>query len=44
MCLFERAWSLRGFDAVLMDMVERPDWVEELLDRIAAIQIARASR
>jgi len=43
-CLFERAWSLRGFDALLMDMVERPEWVEELLDRIAAIQIALAKR
>ncbi len=44
MCLFERAWSLRGFDGVLMDMIERPEWVEDLLDRIAAIQIALAKR
>ncbi len=44
MCLFERAWSLHGFDAVLMDMIERPEWVEELLDRIAAIQIALAKQ
>ena len=44
MCLFERAWSLRGFDALLMDMLERPEWVEELLDRIAAIQIALGKR
>ncbi len=40
--LFERAWSLRGFDALMMDLVEQPAWVEELLDRIAEIQIALA--
>ena len=28
MCLFERAWSLRGFDALLMDMVQNSEWVE----------------
>ena len=44
MCLFERAWSLRGFDALLMDMLERPEWVEELLDRITQIQVTLARR
>lgn len=44
MCLFERAWSLRGFDALLMDMADRPEWVEELLDRIAEIQVRLARR
>jgi uroporphyrinogen decarboxylase len=44
MCLFERAWSLRGFDATLMDMLERPEWVEELLDRIAEIQLCLCRR
>jgi uroporphyrinogen decarboxylase len=44
MALFERAWSLRGFDALLMDMVERTEWVEELLDRIVEIQTALARR
>jgi uroporphyrinogen decarboxylase len=44
MCLFERAWSLRGFDSMLMDMLENPAWVEELLDRIVEIQIAVAAR
>jgi len=43
-CLFERAWSLRGFDALLMDMLERTEWVEELLDRITEIQAALARR
>ena len=44
MCLFERAWSLRGFDALLMDLVEQPEWVAELLDRITEIQVAVARR
>ena len=44
MCLFERAWSLRGFDALLMDMLERTEWVEELLDRITEIQLSLARR
>jgi uroporphyrinogen decarboxylase len=34
MALFERAWSIRGMTQVLMDMVERPEFVEELLDRV----------
>lgn len=42
--LFERAWSLRGFDALLVDMMDRPAWVEELLERITEIQIALARR
>src|ERR1039458_4379453 len=44
MCLFERAWSLRGFDALLMDMAERPEWVEQLFDLIADIQVRLAQR
>lgn len=44
LCLFERAWSLRGFDALLMDMLDRPEWVEDLLDRITAIQWTLARR
>lgn len=44
MCLFERAWSLRGFDTLLMDLMEDPDWVAELLDRIADIQVAVSKR
>jgi uroporphyrinogen decarboxylase len=34
MALFERAWSIRGMQQVLMDMAVRPALVEELLDRI----------
>lgn len=34
MALFERAWSIRGMMPLLMDMVERPEFVEELMDRV----------
>ena len=44
MCLFERAWSLRGFDTLLLDMADRLEWVEDLLDRITEIQIKLARR
>lgn len=43
-CLFERAWSLRGFEAFLMEMADRPEWVEEILDRITEIQLALVHR
>ncbi len=36
--LFERAWSLRGFDTFLLDMAINPDFVEEVLERITVIQ------
>jgi len=42
--LFERAWSLRGFDQFLMDMVCEPERAAVLLDCIAAIQTALARR
>jgi uroporphyrinogen decarboxylase len=32
--LFERAWTLRGMENLLMDFVERPRFVHELLDAI----------
>jgi uroporphyrinogen decarboxylase len=32
--LFERAWTLRGMEALMTDMVEAPAFVETLLDRI----------
>jgi uroporphyrinogen decarboxylase len=32
--LFERAWSLRGMDRLLVDMCEAPEFVDALLDRI----------
>jgi uroporphyrinogen decarboxylase len=43
-CLFERAWSLRGFETFLMDLALNPAFVEELLERITEIQVALAHR
>ena len=38
--LFERAWTLRGMENLFFDMVERPDFVHELLDRILEWNLA----
>lgn len=37
--LFERAWSMRGMEDLLIDMVEAPEWVEELLDAITEFNL-----
>jgi uroporphyrinogen decarboxylase len=37
--LFERAWTLRGLDTFMMDMVLDPGYAEDLLDRIIEIQL-----
>jgi uroporphyrinogen decarboxylase len=42
--LFERAWSLRGFDTFLLDMAMDPDFVEELLERVLEIQLVLIRR
>jgi uroporphyrinogen decarboxylase len=42
--LFERAWSLRGFETFLLDMALDPDFAEELLERITVIQLALIKR
>ena len=34
-CLFERAWSLRGMENLLIDFIDAPDFVHELLDILA---------
>lgn len=36
MCLFERAWSLRGMENILMDMAADEKFAHELFDRIEA--------
>jgi len=38
--LYERAWSLRGIEPFLMDMIERPAFAHELLDRICEFNLA----
>jgi uroporphyrinogen decarboxylase len=42
--LFERAWSLRGFEQLFVDMGEDPGFVADLLDRITAIQLGLIER
>jgi uroporphyrinogen decarboxylase len=42
--LFERAWSLRGFEQFMLDMALYPGFSENLLERITEIQGALASR
>ena len=34
--LYERAWTMRGMEKLMMDFYDHPDFVRELFDRIAA--------
>jgi uroporphyrinogen decarboxylase len=36
--LFERAWSLRGMEPLMVDMLEAPAFVDELLEAVADFQ------
>lgn len=38
--LFERAWMMRGMPELMVDMLEAPDWVEELLDTLMAFNMS----
>jgi uroporphyrinogen decarboxylase len=38
--LFERAWTMRGMANVFMDMIEAPEFVDELLDAICDYNVA----
>ena len=42
--LFERAWTLRGFDTFLLDMALDPGFAGELLERITQIQLVLIQR
>ena len=37
--LFERSWNLRGFENILMDSIEYPDFFEEVLDRLTQLYL-----
>jgi uroporphyrinogen decarboxylase len=39
--LYERAWTLRGMANLMMDFLDRPDFVRQLFDRIADYNIAQ---
>ena len=38
--LFERSWNLRGFENILMDAVNEPDFFEEVLDRLMHLYLS----
>lgn len=38
--LFERSWTLRGFENALMDAIAEPDFYEEMLDRLTEQYLA----
>lgn len=38
--LFERAWTLRGMEQLLVDMIESPEFVHGLLERITEYNLA----
>jgi len=42
--VYERAWSMRGMENFLMDMIEHPDFVDELLDAICEHNLALIRR
>jgi uroporphyrinogen decarboxylase len=42
--LFERAWTLRGMENLLMDFVENPGFVHDLLNAIGDYNVAQAKR
>ena len=42
--LFERAWTLRGMENLLVDMVENPRFVHALLDAITDYNIAQVKK
>jgi len=42
--LYERAWTMRGMERLMMDFYDHPDFVRELLNAIADYNIAQVSR
>ena len=42
--LYERAWTLRGIENLLMDFIDHPDFVHELLTKIADYNIAQVRK
>jgi uroporphyrinogen decarboxylase len=40
--LFEAAWRLRGLENFLLDLVERPEWADYLLDRLTELACRNA--
>ncbi|MCO6450038.1 MAG: hypothetical protein J5I90_04545 [Caldilineales bacterium] len=43
-CLYERAWSMRGFETLNVDMIKDKVFVEDLLEHIVEIQLVLIHR
>lgn len=41
--LFERAWTLRGMEQLMVDMIKNPDFVHELFDRITEYNLEQVA-
>jgi uroporphyrinogen decarboxylase len=41
--MYEDAWQVRGYEEFLMDMAERPEWCEYILDQLAQRNMALAT-
>lgn len=39
---YEDSWQIRGYEPFLMDMIERPEWCEYILDRIKERNLMKA--
>jgi uroporphyrinogen decarboxylase len=40
--MYEDAWQIRGYQPFLVDMIDRPEWCEYILDRLAERNLANA--
>jgi uroporphyrinogen decarboxylase len=43
-CLYERAWTLRGMESLMMDFLDHPDFVDELLNTLVDYNIAQINQ
>lgn len=43
-CLYERAWTMHGMSELMMDMIDKPEFVEEFLDVIVEHNLVRIHR
>jgi len=41
--MYETAWQIRGYEPFLIDMIERPEWAECILDKLFARNLSRAT-
>jgi uroporphyrinogen decarboxylase len=42
--LYERAWTMRGMEALMMDMIDHPAFVDELFDAICSYNVAQVKQ